>query len=75
MELGAVTVTRLIEWTGPVLTVDSFFPDLEHQTWSDNQGWLAPDFWGPADNAHPVTPADLAGTQRGQEHPHRHRRR
>lgn len=55
MQLGAVTVTRLVEWTGPVLTVDAFFPDIERQVWVDNQDWLAPDFWRPADGAHPVT--------------------
>ncbi len=54
LELGAVGVTRLIEWTGPVLTVDAFFPDVEHHTWAENQNWLAPDFWRPADRAHPV---------------------
>jgi len=55
MQLGAITVTRLVEWTGPVLTVDAFFPDVERQVWVDNQDWLAPDFWRPADGAHPVT--------------------
>lgn len=55
VELGAVTVTRLVEWTGPVLTVDAFFPDVDHQTWVDNRSWLAPDFWRPVDNAYPVT--------------------
>lgn len=55
VQLGAVNVTRLIEWTGPVLTVDEFFPDVDQQTWVDNQSWLAPDFWRPADNAFPVT--------------------
>ncbi len=44
MQLDAVTVTRLVEWTGPVLTVDAFFPDVERQVWVDNQDWLAPDF-------------------------------
>ncbi len=54
LELGAVTVTRLVEWTGPVLTVDAFFPDVAPKTWTDNQDWLAPDFWRSADDAHPV---------------------
>lgn len=54
IDLGAVTVTRLVEWTGPVLTVDAFFPDVAPAIWTDNQDWLAPDFWRPADGAHPV---------------------
>jgi len=37
LELGAVTVTRLVEWTGPVLTVDAFFPDVAPKTWTDSE--------------------------------------
>ncbi len=55
IELGSVTVTRLMEWTGPVMTVDAFFPDVDQQIWDANKHWLAPDFWRPADDAHPVT--------------------
>lgn len=54
LELGAVSVTRVMEWTGPVLSVDAFFPEVPAQTWVDNQHWLAPDFWRPADHAHPI---------------------
>lgn len=54
VELGAVTITRLMEWNGPILTVDAFFPDLDRTAWDDNRAWLAPDFWRPADDAHPV---------------------
>lgn len=54
IELGEVTVTRLMEWHGPVLTVDAFFPDLARTTWLENEHWLAPDFWRPSDDANPV---------------------
>lgn len=54
IDLGPVTITRVLEWAGPVSTVDEFFPDVPRTTWTDNQDWLAPHFWRPHDNAHPV---------------------
>lgn len=43
--LGDVTVTRVVEYYGPVgMTPDAFFPDTPHGTWDTHAPWLAPDF-------------------------------
>lgn len=55
LQIGSVMVTRLVEWVGPVLTVGAFFPDVEHRVWVEHQELLAPNFWNPADDTHPVT--------------------
>lgn len=52
ISLGAVEITRVVEWSGPVLTARSVIPDSDAETWRRNEDWLAPDFWTPADDAY-----------------------
>jgi glyoxylase-like metal-dependent hydrolase (beta-lactamase superfamily II) len=47
--LGDVSVTRVMEYFGPVgLSPSTFFPDSSAQDWQANEEVLAPDFWDPA---------------------------
>ncbi|WP_033288792.1 MBL fold metallo-hydrolase [Amycolatopsis jejuensis] len=47
--LGDVTVTRVVEYYGPVgLRPAEFFPESTGKAWRDNESWLAPDFVDPA---------------------------
>ncbi|ANW66354.1 MBL fold metallo-hydrolase [Mycobacterium sp. djl-10] len=51
IQLGDVTVTRVMEFFGSVeLAPEVFFPDSRPQDWVDHQQWLAPDFHDPASN-------------------------
>ena len=46
--LGDVTVTRVMEYFGPVgMTPDAFFPESPDGAWQRNKSWLAPDFVDP----------------------------
>lgn len=46
IELGKVTITRVVEFSGPVgLTSRQFFPDSAPELWQENENWLSPDFW------------------------------
>lgn len=46
IELGKVTITRVVEFSGPVgLTSRQFFPDSAPKLWRENENWLSPDFW------------------------------
>ncbi|GAB2485024.1 MBL fold metallo-hydrolase [Promicromonospora xylanilytica] len=46
--LGDVTVTRVMEYFGPVgMTPDTFFPESPDGAWQRNESWLAPDFVDP----------------------------
>lgn len=48
IQLGKVTVTRVVEYRGPVgLTSRQFFPDSPKELWEENEDWLSPDFWNP----------------------------
>lgn len=43
--LGDVSVTRVMEYLGPVgMTPDTFFPESPEGVWGRNESWLAPDF-------------------------------
>ena len=43
--LGDVTVTRVMEYFGPVgMTPDAFFPESPDGAWQRNESWLTPDF-------------------------------
>jgi glyoxylase-like metal-dependent hydrolase (beta-lactamase superfamily II) len=47
--LGDVSVTRVLEYFGPVgLSPGTFFPDSPDEAWEANRALLAPDFWDPA---------------------------
>lgn len=49
--LGDVTVTRVMEYFGPVgMTPDVFFPESPDEAWRRHESWLAPDFVDPATN-------------------------
>ncbi|EGG43134.1 beta-lactamase [Streptomyces griseoaurantiacus M045] len=49
IELGKVTITRVVEFNGPVgLTSRQFFPDSAPELWRGNENWLSPDFWNPS---------------------------
>ncbi|MEV7037564.1 MBL fold metallo-hydrolase [Amycolatopsis sp. NPDC051061] len=48
IQLGDVTVTRVVEWSGPVSTVSAFVPDSS----PDGRAALDPDFRNPADDAY-----------------------
>ncbi|MFJ8153433.1 MBL fold metallo-hydrolase [Streptomyces sp. NPDC094468] len=50
--LGNVEITRVVEWSGPILTAQFIIPDSDEETWRRNEDWLAPDFWTPADDAY-----------------------
>ncbi|GAA2281208.1 MBL fold metallo-hydrolase [Streptomyces atrovirens] len=52
ISLGDVTITRVVEWSGPIRTARFIIPDSDEETWRDNRKWLAPDFWTPADDAY-----------------------
>ncbi|GAA2103073.1 MBL fold metallo-hydrolase [Streptomyces albiaxialis] len=46
--LGDVTVTRVMEYTGPVgMRPDEFFPGSPGEAWKKHADWLAPDFLDP----------------------------
>ncbi|MEU5847947.1 MBL fold metallo-hydrolase [Saccharopolyspora shandongensis] len=55
IELGKVTVTRVVEFRGSVgLTSREFFPESPGQLWRQNSSWLSPDFWNPDTDIVPV---------------------
>jgi glyoxylase-like metal-dependent hydrolase (beta-lactamase superfamily II) len=51
IELGDVTITRVMEYFGPVeMSPETFFPDSPDGAWQRNEHWLAPDFVDPQTN-------------------------
>jgi glyoxylase-like metal-dependent hydrolase (beta-lactamase superfamily II) len=51
IELGDVTITRVMEYFGPVeMSPETFFPDSPDGAWQRNEHWLAPDFLDPQTN-------------------------
>ncbi|MDA4888375.1 MBL fold metallo-hydrolase [Streptomyces sp. MS2A] len=52
MTLGDVSITRVVEWSGPVRTARFIIPDSDEDTWRRNREWLEPDFWTPDDDAY-----------------------
>ncbi|HEX7324726.1 MAG TPA: MBL fold metallo-hydrolase [Rhodanobacteraceae bacterium] len=51
LRLDDVSVTRVVEWAGPIRTVADILPDTPAEHWHKHRHWLAPDFWNPATNA------------------------
>jgi glyoxylase-like metal-dependent hydrolase (beta-lactamase superfamily II) len=47
--IGGVEVQRVIEWLGPMKTVDEMFPDTPAESWTDD---LAPHYWVPETRAY-----------------------
>ena len=43
--IGSVDVDRVLEWVGPIKTVDDMFPDTPGRLWTDE---LAPHHWTPS---------------------------
>jgi glyoxylase-like metal-dependent hydrolase (beta-lactamase superfamily II) len=52
IEMGDVSITRVVEWVGPVATVDVIVPESRPELWETHKSWLAPDFWTPETNAY-----------------------
>ncbi|MGI8329163.1 MBL fold metallo-hydrolase [Actinomadura scrupuli] len=51
IELGDVSVTRVVEWAGPIGTAREIIPAGRPEIWRDNRSLLVPDFWRPDDDA------------------------
>jgi len=49
IRIGSVEVDRVLEWVGPIKTVDEMFPDTPAELWTDD---LAPHHWTPATRAY-----------------------
>lgn len=47
-----VTVSRVIEWSGPIKTVAEILPDATAEDWETNRSLLVPHFWDPATGAY-----------------------
>lgn len=45
MKFGSYTVRRVVEWIGPIKTVDEILPDTPGHVWDSNEHWLAPSFF------------------------------
>jgi glyoxylase-like metal-dependent hydrolase (beta-lactamase superfamily II) len=44
--LGAVTLSRVTEYVGPVgMSPATFFPDSSEEAWREHERWLSPDFY------------------------------
>lgn len=52
IQFGDTTVTRVIEWAGPIRTVGDMLPDTPSEEWRAHQDLLAPDFWNPDTDAY-----------------------
>ncbi|MDF0530190.1 MBL fold metallo-hydrolase [Tsukamurella sp. 8F] len=49
IDIGGVEVERVVEWVGPLMAVDTLFPDTPGDEWNDD---LAPDHWVPDSRAY-----------------------
>ena len=49
IEIGAVTVTRVMEWEGLFAPGTELIPDSDDRFWESERALLAPDHWEPAD--------------------------
>lgn len=48
LRFGDYSVRRVVEWVGPIKTVEEILPDTPAVFWDTNQAWLAPEFFDPA---------------------------
>jgi glyoxylase-like metal-dependent hydrolase (beta-lactamase superfamily II) len=49
---GDASITRVIEWSGRLKTVDEILPESSPQQWQAHRELLAPDFWDPHTDAY-----------------------
>ena len=49
IKLGDVTITRIEEMHGPIMSTEDFFPDMPEQSWQEHRDWLVPDHLGATD--------------------------
>jgi hypothetical protein len=74
IELGKVTVTRVMEYSGPVgMTSRQFFPGSPKELWEENEDWLSPDFWEPGTDMVYSALQTWVLRSGGQDGPDRHR--
>jgi glyoxylase-like metal-dependent hydrolase (beta-lactamase superfamily II) len=46
-QFGDVSVTRVFEWQGHLITRENLVPESTREDWQDNSSWLVPEFWSP----------------------------
>jgi glyoxylase-like metal-dependent hydrolase (beta-lactamase superfamily II) len=51
-QLGAVEVTKVVEWQGDIAPARTIIPASTPAIWRDNRSWLAPDHWNPETDAY-----------------------
>ncbi|MET0699922.1 MAG: MBL fold metallo-hydrolase [Mycobacterium sp.] len=49
LRIGSAEIERILEWVGPIKTVDEMFPDTPPASWTEH---LAPEHWTPASRAY-----------------------
>ena len=47
LQLGDITIQRIVEQEGPFFDVRTFFPVLTDEQWAENRGWLEPRYVEP----------------------------
>jgi glyoxylase-like metal-dependent hydrolase (beta-lactamase superfamily II) len=52
LKIGDYTVRRVLEWAGPIRTVEEILPGTPAPVWDDNAAWLAPSFFSPDTRAY-----------------------
>jgi glyoxylase-like metal-dependent hydrolase (beta-lactamase superfamily II) len=52
IHLGDATISRVLEWSGPLKTVADILPDASPAQWQAHRSLLAPDFWDPDTGAY-----------------------
>ncbi|WP_314174224.1 MBL fold metallo-hydrolase [Streptomyces winkii] len=50
--VGAVEVTKVVEWQSEIAPARTVVPDSTPEIWRDNASWLAPDHWHPETDAY-----------------------
>ncbi|MEV5752068.1 MBL fold metallo-hydrolase [Actinoallomurus sp. NPDC052308] len=51
-QIGAVEVTKIVEWQGEIAPARFIIPDSPAEIWRRNESWLAPDHWRPETDAY-----------------------
>lgn len=51
IRIGEATVTRVVEWAGPIKTVADILPDTPLAEWAAQRTRMAPHFWNPHTHA------------------------
>jgi len=52
LEIGDVTITRVVEWSGAIRTAHEIVPDSTPEQWQEHRDQLVPDFWSPDDDGY-----------------------